>query len=254
MIKLIQQLPSLVRKLELVWSSGASWHLFAVWLINDAARMVPPGAPGWCPGCTEFVFIALSNWLCSPGSFGECLSSSSSVASDESDGDAGLLSVLLGPPTFGPAQHTSESSDLSYYSAIDSSAWPTQIGSPRPVPRWRLARRACSCWKCHHLTSQVSGMDAPFAVLLTDHRIMISPLESMGCHCTTPGFWSGSALRSRLVYWIRVLVCGSTHCSGSRPLTQPANFTETCALWQQTWTFWTSMRCAFRAQRPRLWN
>ena len=27
-----------------------------------------------------------------------------------------------------------------YLSAIDSLARPTQIGSPRPVPRWRLAR------------------------------------------------------------------------------------------------------------------
>ena len=70
----------------------------------------------------------------------ECLSSSSTVASDDSDGDAGLLSALLGPPSFGLAQHISESSDLSYYSVINSSARLTQIGSPRPVPRWRLAR------------------------------------------------------------------------------------------------------------------
>ena len=34
--------------------------------------------------------------------------------------------------------HTS--SNLSYDRAIDSSAGPTQIGSPRPVPHWRLAR------------------------------------------------------------------------------------------------------------------
>ena len=49
----------------------------------------------------------------------ECMSSSSSVASDDSDGDEGLLSALLGPPSFGSAKRT---------------------GSPRPVPRWRLAR------------------------------------------------------------------------------------------------------------------
>ena len=30
----------------------------------------------------------------------ECMSSSSSVASDDSDGDAGLLSALLDPPSF----------------------------------------------------------------------------------------------------------------------------------------------------------
>ena len=58
------------------------------------------------------------------------MSSSSSVASDDSDGDAGLLSALLGPQSFGSAQHTAESSDFSYYRAVDSSAGLTQTGSP----------------------------------------------------------------------------------------------------------------------------
>ena len=89
---------------------------------------------------------------------------------------------------------------------------------------------ARSCRKFHHRVSRVSGMDAPSAVLLNDHRIKFSNLESMGCHCTTPGFWSGSAFRSRLVCWIRVLVRGCTRCPVSRPLTRPANFTEMCAL------------------------
>ena len=52
----------------------------------------------------------------------ECMSSSSSVASDDSDGDTGLLSALLGPPSFGSASGTSESSELSFYSAVDSPA------------------------------------------------------------------------------------------------------------------------------------
>ena len=30
------------------WYSGAGWHLFAVWLVDDAARMVSPGSPGMC--------------------------------------------------------------------------------------------------------------------------------------------------------------------------------------------------------------
>ena len=41
--------------------------------------------------------------------------SSSLVASDDSDGDAGLLSALLGPPSFGSAKCTYELSDLFYY-------------------------------------------------------------------------------------------------------------------------------------------
>ena len=55
--------------------------------------------------------------------------------------------------------------------------------------------RARSCRKFHHRASRVSGMDAPFAALLTGRRITLSPLESMDCHCTTPGFWNGSGAR-----------------------------------------------------------
>ena len=50
----------------------------------------------------------------------ECMSSSFLAASDDSDGDAGLLSALLGPPSFGLAQHTSESSEFYFCSAVDS--------------------------------------------------------------------------------------------------------------------------------------
>ena len=41
-----------------------------------------------------------------------CMSSSSSVVSDGSDGDAGLLSALLGPPSFRLDQHKAGSSEL----------------------------------------------------------------------------------------------------------------------------------------------
>ena len=192
--------------------------------------MVPPGAPDDAQDVPS-LSLSLSLIDCvPPGALGECMCSSSSVASDNSDGDTGLLSALLGPPSFGLAHHTSESSDLSYYSAIDS--WPGPLRSAlrdlSHVGVW--LGRARSCRKFHHRVSRVSGMDAPSAVLLNDHRIKFSNLESMGCHCTTPGFWSGSAFRSRLVCWIRVLVRGCTRCPVSRPLTRPANFTEMCAL------------------------
>ena len=64
-------------------------------------------------------------------------------------------------------------------------------------------------------------MDAPFAVLLTGLRIMLSPPGSMGCRCTTPGLWNRSALQSLLIYWIKVLVLGYTRCPVSRPPTSP---------------------------------
>ena len=81
-----------------------------------------PTLPGWYPPATpddaqDVLRLSLSLSLIDrvpSGASVECLSSSSSVASDDYDGDAGLLSALLGPPSFGSAQHTFESSDLSY--------------------------------------------------------------------------------------------------------------------------------------------
>ena len=173
-----------------------------------------PGTSGSRPRCAEIIFDA----------FSDCLCASSSVASDDSDGDAGLLLALLSPPSFSLAQRTSESSDFSFYSAVDSSAGLAQTSSPKHVPHWRLAQEGPFLSKI-----PPSAMDAPFAVPLTGLRIMLSPLKSMGCRCTAPGFWNGSALRSWLVCWIRVLVHGCTRCPMSRPLTRPANFTGTCA-------------------------
>ena len=70
--------------------------------------MVPPGAPG---SRQDVLGLSLTFSLIArvpSGAYVKCMSSSSSVASDDSDGDAGLLSVLLGPPSFGSAPRTSE--------------------------------------------------------------------------------------------------------------------------------------------------
>ena len=63
-----------------------------------------------------------------------CMSSSSSVASNDSDADVGLLSALLDPSLFSSAPHTAESSDFSFYSTVDSPAGLAQNGSPKAVP------------------------------------------------------------------------------------------------------------------------
>ena len=60
------------------------------------------------------------------------------MVSDESDGDAGLLATLLGPPSF-RLPHQAESSALSSSGAMDVAASRIQCGSLRPVPCWRLA-------------------------------------------------------------------------------------------------------------------
>ena len=64
----------------------------------------------------------------------------SSFSSVVSDGDAGLLTVLLGPPSFRLAQHKAGSSELPSSGTMDGPASHIQISSPSPVPRWRLAR------------------------------------------------------------------------------------------------------------------
>ena len=134
------------------------------------------------------------------------------------------MSVLLGPPTFRLAQHTSESSDLSYHSVIDSSAGPTQIDSPRPVPRWRLAREGPFLSEISSLN--VAGFGHGCAFRSTTYRPSdyAQPSGKYGLPLHHPRFWSGSVHRSHLVCWIKVLVRGFTRLV-SRPLTRPANFT-----------------------------
>ena len=177
--------------------------------------MVPPDAPGSRPGCTEIIFDAFSDYPCAFRSF------------------CGVHFFLFfgGVRRFGwgcrTAISASRSSVIWFGATYLGTTYLAQNGSPKPVPRW--LGRPRSCQKFIHRALWVSAMDAPFTVPLTGLRIMLSPPESMGCHCTTPGFWNGSALRNRPVYWIRVLVLGYTRCPVSRPLTLPANFTRTCA-------------------------
>ena len=133
---------------------------------------------------------------------------SSSVASNDSDGDVGLMSALLGP------RHSVRRS-------VRPSRQTCRITvklTVRPGPL-RLAHRDLSCIGDWLRRARSCRENAPFATLRTDRRITLSPLENMDCHGTTPGFWNGSVLQSRLVCWIRVLVRGYTRCPGSRPLT-----------------------------------
>ena len=80
------------------------------------------------------------------GDSGECQSSSSSEASDDLDGDVGLLTSLLSPLSVGSMTRASMSSDFSFYSAVDSPTGLTRAESVTPVPRWRLA------WECPFLS------------------------------------------------------------------------------------------------------
>ena len=120
-----------------------------------------PELPGWYP-VTHPIDVQdqltlsspISPIACvSPGVLDTCISSSSSVLSDESDGDAGLLSALQGPPSFRLAQHKAGSPELSSSSAMDVPANRIQIGSPSPVPRWRLAQEGL-------FLSEISPSDA----------------------------------------------------------------------------------------------
>ena len=62
------------------------------------------------------------------------------MASDNLDGDVGLLTSLLVLSSFGSMARASVSSDFSFYSAVDSPTGLLQAGSGIPVPQWSLAR------------------------------------------------------------------------------------------------------------------
>ena len=101
------------------------------------------------------------------------------------------------------------SSDFSFHSAVDSPTGLPQAGSQTPVPRWCFAREGPFMSELPQ-ASRVSAVDVPSAIQPTGPQTSLNPPGSMGCRCTTPDFWNGSALRSRLDYWIKVLVLGCT--------------------------------------------
>ena len=78
-----------------------------------------------------------------------CISSSSPMLSDASDGDAGLLVELLSPPSLGSTQPRAESSELPSSGAMDCPASHVPLGPTSPVPRWRLPGRALSYRRFH---------------------------------------------------------------------------------------------------------
>ena len=104
-----------------------------------------PELPGWYPATHTMdvrdgptLSSPISPIACvSPGVSAICMTSSSSVVSD---GDAGLLAALLGPPSFRLPQQKTGSPELSSSSAMDVPASRIQRGSLRPVPRWRQTR------------------------------------------------------------------------------------------------------------------
>ena len=152
-----------------------------------------------------------------------CVSSSSSVASDDSYGDAGLLASLLGC-SIGSVSRTSVSSEFSFYSAVDSPTGLPQAGPQHLVPRWRLAWEGPFGQRFLNRTSGTLAVDMLSATLHTGPQTLPYPPGSMGCHCTTLDFWNGSTLRSRLNYWIKGLVLGCTRC----PVHRLTNFTGMC--------------------------
>ena len=64
------------------------------------------------------------------------LSSSSSVASDDLDGDVGLLTLLHSLPSFGSMPRVSVSSDFSFNSAVGSPTRLPRAESGTPVLQW----------------------------------------------------------------------------------------------------------------------
>ena len=142
------------------------------------------------------------------------LSSSSSVASDDSDGDVGFLTSLPGLSSFGSMQRASVSSDFSFCSAVDRPTRLPQAGSGTPVPRWHLAREGPFLSELPLL--DVGGI-RPGMCLSQYYPQAVTPPPV-------------SAPRSWLDYWIKALAPRCTRCPGNKPLMLPDSFTGTYVL------------------------
>ena len=68
------------------------------------------------------------------------MSSFSPMLSDASDGDVGIRAGLPSPPLLWPRPSWVVSSDSPSSGSMDYPASHVPIGSPSPVPRWRLAQ------------------------------------------------------------------------------------------------------------------
>ena len=100
---------------------------------------IPDARTGF-DGISVIVVSDLYNNSIPSGESGERQSSSSSVASDNLDGDVGLLMLLLSPPPVGSMTRAYMSSDFSLYSAVNSPTGLPRAESVTPVTPWRLAQ------------------------------------------------------------------------------------------------------------------
>ena len=89
----------------------------------------------------------------------------------------------------------------------------------------------------------------------TGSQTSLNPPGSMGCRCTTPGFWNGSALRRRLDYWIKVLVLGCTRwMSREQAIDTARQLQRDVSHEVELGTFQTNTCCAFRARQLKFWS
>ena len=82
--------------------------------------------------------------------------------------DANLLEELLSPPSLGLPRPMTASSALTSSCALDCPASQGQLGSPSPVPRWRLAREGP--FLSEILPSDMSGFGAGCCFRHTTYR------------------------------------------------------------------------------------
>ena len=92
----------------------------------------------------------------------------SQTVSDTPAADAYLLEKLLGPPSLGLPWPTTASSAFTSSGALDCPASLGRLGSPSPVPRWRLAREGTFLFEI--LPSYLSGFGAGCSFRCTTYR------------------------------------------------------------------------------------
>ena len=204
-----------------------AWVSLAPWCITGASQMVPPAPPGPIMTCWDYHWQFLQLIVCLQGiqwnTFLHLLWWRRTIRMGMHD--CWHRYVVLRHLSRCCGRQCRRNSPT-----VLSTVWPDLL---RPGLRTLFLvgvwlGRAHFCRSVLTRASGALAVDVPSAVLHTGLQTLLNPPGSMGCRCTTFGFWNGTALRSWLAYWIQVLVLGCTCCPVSRPLTLPANFTGKC--------------------------
>ena len=156
------------------------------------------------------------------------------------------MSALLGAPSVRLAQHKMGSPELYSFGAMDVPANRIQIGSPKPVPHWRLA------WEGPFLSEILPSDAAGFGHGCAFRSTTYQSSDHAPLHHPQFLEWIGAPESARLrgrgpSEWLHSL-------SLEQAIDAARQLHRVVCLMTTNLNVLTSMCCAFRARRPRSWN